>query len=85
MHNKKEACFLRDNLKIIDDNGKIPKKESILKIWKTNSIQLNKRYKLTYNNSFYNNNNSLSTDFNHDIIIKSNVTKEQRTMIDVEV
>lgn len=27
MHNKKEACFLRDNLKIIDDNGKIPKKE----------------------------------------------------------
>jgi hypothetical protein len=59
----------------IDDTGKIPKRTYVLNVRKLDRIQQDRRQRLTYSSNLQEN-NPISTNFNHNIIIINNVTRE---------
>ena len=67
---------------MIDDTGKIPKKTYVLNVRKLDRIQQNKRQRLLYSSNLEKN-NPVQTNFNHNIIIIKNVTKELPTVLDI--
>lgn len=66
---------------VIDDTGKIPKKEYVLNVRKLDRIQQNKRQRLLYASNLEKN-NPVTTSFNHNITIIKKVTKELPTVAD---
>ena len=71
----------RDNIKriTIDDTGKIPKKEYVLNVRKTDIIRRKNRMRMVYNND-PNTKNPLISDFNHNVKIVRNVSKDLPTV-----
>ena len=69
---------------LIDETGKIPKKEYVLHIRKLDTIKDNRRHKQTYNDSIVGDDKPISSNFNHSMIVVKNVTKEYRTVADVD-
>jgi hypothetical protein len=67
---------------MIDDTGKIPKKTYVLNVRKLDRIQQNKRQRLLYSSNLEKN-NPVQTNFNHNIIIIKNVTRELPTVLDI--
>ena len=67
---------------MIDDTGKIPKKTYVLNVRKLDRIQQNKRQRLLYSSNLEKN-NPVHTNFNHNIIIIKNVTRELPTVLDI--
>ena len=67
----------RDNIIriTINDTGKIPKKTYVLNVRKLDRIQQDKRQRLIYSSNLEEK-EPISTNFNHNIIIIKNVTKE---------
>ena len=59
----------------IDDTGKIPKRTYVLNVRKLDRIQQDRRQRLTYSSNLQEN-NPISTNFNHNIIVINNVTRE---------
>ena len=74
----------RDNIAriTIDDTGKIPKKTYVLNVRKLDRIQQNKRQRLTYSSKLEET-NPITTNFNHNIIVIKNVTRELPTLSDI--
>ena len=74
----------RDNITriTIDDTGKIPKKTYVLNVRKLDRIQQNKRQRLTYSSKLEET-NPITTNFNHNIIVIKNVTRELPTLSDI--
>ena len=68
---------------LIDQTGRIPKKEYVLNVRKLDTIKDNRRHKQTYNDAIEGEDKPISTTFNHNIIIVKNVTKDLRTVADV--
>ena len=69
---------------LIDQTGRIPKKEYVLNVRKLDRIQDDRRHKRTYNDSITGEDKPLTTNFNHNIFVVRNVTKDLRTVLDVE-
>ena len=67
----------RDNIIriTINDTGKIPKKTYVLNVRKLDRIQQDKRQRLIYSSNLEEK-EPISTNFNHNIIVIKNVTKE---------
>ena len=59
----------------IDDTGKIPKRTYVLNVRKLDRIQQDRRQRLTYSSNLQEN-NPILTNFNHNIIVINNVTRE---------
>ena len=74
---KTEIDRTRDNITriTIDDTGKIPKRTYVLNVRKLDRIQQDRRQRLTYSSNLQEN-NPISTNFNHNIIVINNVTRE---------
>ena len=79
-----EINSTRDNITriTIDDTGKIPKKTYVLNVRKLDRIQQNKRQRLTYSSKLEET-NPITTNFNHNIIVIKNVTRELPTLSDI--
>ena len=69
---------------LIDETGKIPKKEYVLNVRKLDTIKDTKRHKQTYNDSITGDDKPISSNFNHNMIVVKNVTKEYKTVADVD-
>ena len=78
---KKEKRALSSRI-TIDDTGKIPKKTYVLNVRKLDRIQQNKRQRLTYSSKLEET-NPITTNFNHNIIVIKNVTRELPTLSDI--
>ena len=74
----------RDNIIriTINDTGKIPKKTYVLNVRKLDRIQQNKRQRLTYSSKLEET-TPITTNFNHNIIVIKNVTRELPTLSDI--
>ena len=68
---------------LIDQTGRIPKKEYVLNVRKLDTIKDNRRHKQTYNDAIEGEDKPISTTFNHNVIVVKNVTKDLRTVADV--
>lgn len=68
---------------LIDETGRIPKKEYVLNVRKLDTIKDNRRHKQTYNDAIEGEDKPISTTFNHNVIVVKNVTKDLRTVADV--
>ena len=62
----------------IDETGKIPKKEYVLNVRKTDVIRRKNKIRMVYNNDP--NKKSVTTEFNHNIKVIKNVTKDLPTV-----
>ena len=71
----------RDNIVriTIDETGKIPKKTYVLNVRKLDRIQQDKRQRLTYSNKM-DEKEALQTNFNNNIIVIQNITKEAKKL-----
>ena len=71
----------RDNIVriTIDETGKIPKKTYVLNVRKLDRIQQDRRQRLVYSNKM-DEKEAVQTNFNHNIIVIKNITKESRTV-----
>ena len=74
----------RDNITriTINDTGKIPKKTYVLNVRKLDIIQQNKRQRLAYSSKLEET-TPITTNFNHNIIVIKNVTRELPTISDI--
>ena len=63
----------------IDETGKIPKKEYVLNVRKTDVIRRKNKIRMVYNND-PNAKKSVNTEFNHNIKVIKNVTKDLPTV-----
>ena len=63
---------------LIDQTGRIPKKEYVLNVRKTDVIRRKNKIRMVYNNDP--NKKSVTTEFNHNIKVIKNVTKDLPTV-----
>lgn len=71
----------RDNIVriYIDETGKIPKKTYVLNVRKLDRIQQDKRQRLIYSSKM-DEKEAIQTNFNHNIIVIQNITKEPKKL-----
>ena len=71
----------RDNIVriYIDETGKIPKKTYVLNVRKLDRIQQDKRQRLSYSSKL-DEKEAVQTNFNHNIIVIQNITKEPKKL-----